>query len=156
MREILKRFYKIARAEGASRLRKIGDMLFGEFEKNAGDFREYGSENRYDQSSYYRYENEKDRFGGQREGEYGGGANYRRDAKGAPVQVVEDLAVFGLRPPSSLEEVKKARNREIKKYHSDRFVDDPEKYRTSKEIMQIYNAAYDRLKLHFKSGGGTR
>ena len=64
---------------------------------------------------------------------------------------VEDLAVFGLTPPSSLEEVRNARNREIKKYHSDKFMHDPEKFKTSKEIMQIYNAAFDRLGKYYKN-----
>ncbi len=68
---------------------------------------------------------------------------------GIPPQVVEDLAVFGLAPPSSLAEVRKVRNQEIKKYHSDKFIHDPEKFTTSKEIMQIYNAAYDRLSEYY-------
>lgn len=72
---------------------------------------------------------------------------------GIPRQVVDDLAVFDLKPPSSLSEVKKARNREIRKYHSDHFVNDPAKYETSKKIMQIYNAAYDRLKEHYERKG---
>ena len=67
-----------------------------------------------------------------------------------PQQVVEDLKVFDLTPPSSLAEVKKRRNEEIKKYHSDRFISDPERFKTSTEIMQIYNAAYERLKEYFK------
>ncbi|HBD07006.1 MAG TPA: hypothetical protein DCZ69_01995 [Syntrophobacteraceae bacterium] len=62
-----------------------------------------------------------------------------------PRQVVDDLAVFELKPPSSLEEVRKVRNREVKKYHSDRFAGDSEREETSKRIMQIYNAAFDRL-----------
>jgi len=66
-----------------------------------------------------------------------------------PQQVVEDLKVFDLTPPSSLAEVKKRRNEEIKKYHSDRFISDPERFKTSTEIMQIYNAAYERLKEYF-------
>lgn len=69
---------------------------------------------------------------------------------GIPSQVAEDLAVFNLVPPSSLEEVRKARNREVKKYHSDRFLNDPERFETSKKIMQIYNAAYDRLKGYYQ------
>jgi len=69
-----------------------------------------------------------------------------------PAQIVEDLAVFELTPPSSLEEVKKARNREIRKFHSDKFINDPEKYKTSKEIMQIYNAAYARLEKYYSRG----
>jgi DnaJ-domain-containing protein 1 len=67
-----------------------------------------------------------------------------------PQQVVEDLKVFDLTPPSSLEEVKKRRNEEIKKYHSDKFINEPERFKTSTEIMQIYNAAYERLKEHYK------
>jgi len=72
---------------------------------------------------------------------------------GIPRQVTDDLAVFDLKPPSSLAEVKKARNREIRKYHSDHFVNEPAKYETSKKIMQIYNAAYDRLKAYYESRG---
>jgi DnaJ-domain-containing protein 1 len=79
----------------------------------------------------------------------------RRAYAGVPQAVVDDLAVFGLTPPSSLEAVRKARNREIKKYHSDRFVNDAERYETSKQIMQIYNAAYDRLKTHFEAKKGS-
>ena len=73
---------------------------------------------------------------------------------GYPRQVVEDLALFDLAPPSSLTEVKRARNREMKTFHSDRFVNDPAKFQTSKEIMQIYNAAYDRLRTFYESRSG--
>lgn len=69
---------------------------------------------------------------------------------GGPPKVAEDLAVFGLVPPASLEAVRKARNREVKKYHSDRFLGDPERFETSKQIMQILNAAYDRLEVHYQ------
>ena len=78
---------------------------------------------------------------------------------GTPEQVVEDLAVFDLSPPGSLEAVKSARNREMKKYHSDKFLNDPDRLKTSKEIMQIYNAAYDRLYAHYQKAakrGATR
>jgi len=68
---------------------------------------------------------------------------------GFPSQIVEDLAVFNLVPPASMEAVKRARNQEIKKYHPDRFGGDPEKQVTAKEILQIYNAAYDRLKVFY-------
>lgn len=84
-----------------------------------------------------------------------GDAGSRDPFPGVPRQVVEDLAVFGLTPPGSLDEVRGARNREIKKYHSDRFVRDAERYETSKHIMQIYNAAYDRLKAHFEAEKGS-
>jgi len=78
------------------------------------------------------------------------GTDLDNDYSKVPKQVVEDLSVFNLKPPSSLEEVRKARNREIKKYHSDKFMNDSERFQTSKEIMQIYNAAYDRLKDYYE------
>ena len=68
-----------------------------------------------------------------------------------PQQVVDDLSVFGLKPPSSLEEVKKVRNSEVMKYHTDRFTGDSEKENTSKRIMQIYNTAFDRLEKWYRS-----
>jgi len=75
----------------------------------------------------------------------------RPSYSGLPQQVVDDLAVFNLTPPASMDAIRQARNREIKKYHSDKFINDPEKLETSKEIMQIYNAAYDRLKSYYES-----
>lgn len=78
----------------------------------------------------------------------------RPHPSGYPAQVVEDLATFGLKPPASLAEVKRARNREMKKFHSDRFVNDPDKFQTSKQIMQIYNAAYDRLRKYYEGRSG--
>jgi len=68
-----------------------------------------------------------------------------------PDQILEDLSNFKLTPPSSLAEIKRARNQEIKKYHPDRFMDDPERIETAKEILQIYNASYERLKKFFQS-----
>lgn len=65
-------------------------------------------------------------------------------------QFTEDLGLFGLTPPSSLDEVRQARNREIKKFHPDKFVNEPEKQDVAKQIMQIYNSAYDRLKKRFE------
>ncbi len=61
-------------------------------------------------------------------------------------QFVDDLQLFDLTPPSSLEMLKKARNRELKKFHPDKFQDNGEKAETAKKIVQIYNAAYERLK----------
>jgi len=66
-------------------------------------------------------------------------------------QLVEDLQLFGLRPPSSLEEVRQVRNQEMKKFHPDRYLSQPEKMETAKKIVQIYNTAYDRLKKNFNS-----
>jgi len=68
-----------------------------------------------------------------------------------PRQVVKDLAEFELSPPSSLDEVKKRWKAEMKKYHSDKYLHDPEKLKVSKEIMQIYNGAYERLKQYYQS-----
>ncbi len=65
--------------------------------------------------------------------------------------MVDDLSVFGLRPPSSFEEVRNARKKKKKKFHPDRFMNDPEKLETSKEIMQMINAAHDRLKEYYKN-----
>jgi curved DNA-binding protein CbpA len=77
------------------------------------------------------------------------GAQYSpRDS--TPKQVQEDLSLFNLKPPVTMTEIRKARNREFKKYHSDRFLNDPERFQVSKEIMQIYNAAYERLKLYYE------
>jgi hypothetical protein len=73
-----------------------------------------------------------------------------------PQQVVDDLSVFGLNPPSSLEEVKKVRNREVMKYHTDKFSGDPEKEETSKRIMQIYNTAFDRLENWYRSNSSSQ
>jgi DnaJ-domain-containing protein 1 len=81
-----------------------------------------------------------------------GGNRYRNtDTSAFPQQVVQDLAEFGLTPPSSIAEVKKKWKDEMKKYHSDKFMNDPEKFKVSKEIMQIYNAAYDRLKQYYQT-----
>ncbi|NQU65384.1 MAG: hypothetical protein HQ517_14035 [SAR324 cluster bacterium] len=66
-------------------------------------------------------------------------------------QFVEDLQLFGLAPPSSMEEVRQVRNREMKKFHPDKYLNQPEKMETAKQIVQIYNAAYDRLKGNFKT-----
>ncbi len=66
-------------------------------------------------------------------------------------QLVEDLQLFGLKPPSSLEAVRQVRNQEMKKFHPDRYLNQPEKMETAKKIVQIYNAAYDRLKKSFGS-----
>lgn len=66
-------------------------------------------------------------------------------------QVVDDLKIFGLSPPSNLSDVKKARNREIKKYHPDIFSSDKGKLETAKEILQIYNEVFNRLKKHYSS-----
>jgi len=64
-------------------------------------------------------------------------------------QVIDDLTCFGLRPPSSLKEVTAARNKEMLKYHPDKFATNPEKTTYANKIALIYNAAFERLKVHF-------
>ena len=64
-------------------------------------------------------------------------------------QFVEDLKLFNLRPPSSMQEVKQARNREMKVFHPDKYLNEPEKMEVANQIVKIYNDAYDRLKASF-------
>jgi hypothetical protein len=64
-------------------------------------------------------------------------------------QVIDDLSLFELTPPASLQAVKKARNREIKKYHPDHFNNDKSRQETAKQIMQIYNNAFERLEKYY-------
>ncbi|MFP4350617.1 MAG: J domain-containing protein [Thermodesulfobacteriota bacterium] len=128
MLDILGRLYRIAR----SKLPR-SDSGFGKFV--SGEDSDYGEDDRFSMGD----ENQD-------------GFQAHSDARGdfrVPQQVRDDLAVFQLTPPSSFQEVRSARNREIKKYHSDKFINDPEKLKASKEIMQIYNAAYDRLKTYY-------
>lgn len=66
--------------------------------------------------------------------------------QGLDRQYREDLAVFDLHHPTDLDQLKKARNREVKKYHPDRFQNDPVKQETAKEILQLINTAYERLR----------
>jgi hypothetical protein len=141
MTDLLKRLARIARANipnPSDWLDRLAERRGYRFDPNA--------ENEAGEGEGGRFRSEENFHTGNRDQE-------NRTA-GVPRQVVEDLAVFGLTPPSSLEEVRKARNREIKKYHSDHFVNDSERYETSKQIMQIYNAAYDRLKEHFEARKG--
>ena len=59
--------------------------------------------------------------------------------------MLRDLAAFGLTPPVTLEELKKARKLELKKYHPDRFAHDPEKMQSANRIVQILGETYERL-----------
>jgi len=60
-------------------------------------------------------------------------------------QTLKDLAAFGLTPPVTLAELKKARNGELKKFHPDRFAQDPGKIASAKRITQILGDTYERL-----------
>jgi hypothetical protein len=137
MGNILNRLLQIARAESLNRVHRLGARLV--FEHLADQF---FTEDRFSGSDSSDNSNTKrQRFKNK---------DFQRRSPGVPHQVCKDLEIFNLKPPSSLEEVKKARNREFKKYHSDRFMNNPEKYQTSKEIMQIYNAAYERLTSYYQ------
>lgn len=138
MPDLIKRLIKIARAEAAEVLQKYGKKL--------------GPEDPVDEGIKDDCPGKTYRSDGQSSS--GQGQNFSGEKASAyeppwPAQVVEDLNTFGLKPPSSLEEVKKARNAGIRKYHPDRFLDDPSKLETSKKIMQIYNTAYERLEKWF-------
>jgi len=45
----------------------------------------------------------------------------------------------------TLDELKKARKQELKKYHPDRFAQEPGKIESAKRIVQILGETYDRL-----------
>jgi len=104
-----------------------------------------------DKVNHFDQNNASSNFSTEENQEPQSGDNYYGDTDTFPQQVVQDLAEFGLMPPSSLAEVKKKWKAEMKKYHSDKFMNDPEKLKVSKEIMQIYNAAYDRLKQYYQT-----
>jgi hypothetical protein len=135
MKDIITRVYKIFRAEILEKI--SGKKGWYDYETP----QEFENANSYSSRGY----TGEEKFSGSSRG------TPRENDSGIPSQVIQDLSNFGLTPPSSLEEVKKARNREMKKYHSDRFINDPDRYETSKKIMQIYNAAYDRLKVYYES-----
>ncbi len=147
------RIYRIAKA---NTLHRVDDFLsdtkyeewVSDFSDTAGDFFKSRSGTESSESS------NKNKSDGQdysySSGTSSGSTTGEDYFSGVPRQVAEDLAVFGLKPPSSLDEIKAARNREIKKVHPDKFMNDPEKLDAAKEIMQTYNAAYDRLKKHYK------
>ncbi len=106
-----------------------------------------------DKVNHYHQNNVEPEFSTENQGTQHSEPNHfqNTDTGTFPQQVVQDLAEFGLMPPSSLAEVKKKWKAEMKKYHSDKFIRDPEKLQVSKEIMQIYNAAYDRLKQYYQT-----
>ncbi len=79
------------------------------------------------------------------------GMNDKKPDNDFPTRIIEDLANFNLAPPASFEAVRQARNLEFKKYHPDKHHGDPEKAETAKQIMQIYNASYERLKEFYKT-----
>lgn len=102
-----------------------------------------------DTGDYGTYEEHSAGFSSRSEG-YSRSESSTSNSYGVPDQVVEDLAVFGLKPPSSLGEVVKARNREMKRYHPDRYMREDEKRDAANEIAQMYNTAFERLEQYFE------
>ena len=155
MKDILDRLCRIAMAYGLKNTNVIKKLL-----KNRDNTfsREFGDEDfdriREKFSSFFDKKNERAGSGqhetGQRNRKRHEFDDNTKTYPDMPARFVENLALFDLTPPSSLDEVRKARNREIKKYHSDKFINDPEKLEISKEIMQIYNVAFDRLKEYYE------
>ncbi|MEA2083815.1 MAG: hypothetical protein U9O82_06140 [Thermodesulfobacteriota bacterium] len=155
MRDIFDRLCRVAMAYGLKNTNVIKRLLKN---RDSSFSREFGDEN-FDRiwekfNSFFDNQKERSTGSGQQETRQGnrkrhGFSNDTETCPDIEARFVENLALFDLTPPSSLDEVRKARNREIKKYHSDKFINDPEKLKTSKEIMQIYNAAFDRLKEYY-------
>ena len=128
MSDLLKRLYNIARTFGPKKDADLGDWPNQEAEE---DFA----------SSQYHHQGTRQAF-----------SNVKGDTTPGPDmpdQLIEDLANFDLKPPSSLEAVRRARNLAFKKYHPDMHMGDREKIETAKRIMQIYNASYERLKAFY-------
>ncbi len=140
MIDILERLYRIAKAN----LPDPPEIIENFIEKHKDGIFRWKSRDEYGDWDFNSWKD-----GGGDQTTYGEN-DFKSYNSGIPRQVIDDLAVFGLVPPSSMKEVKKARNREIKKFHPDHFLNNPEKLKTAKEILQIYNAAYDRLKEYYK------
>jgi DnaJ-domain-containing protein 1 len=142
MADIYKRLSKIGRASFLSKTRRFNEWL--KRKPGKPQFSSFQDIPEHDIGDASQNQNTP----GDNPYESGRGRGYQPNT-GMPQQVIDDLAVFGLTPPASMAEVRQARNREMKKYHSDKFIHDNEKFETSKEIMQIYNAAYTRLKDYY-------
>lgn len=95
--------------------------------------------------------NEDQSFEGAYEKSHTGESSRQKSSPPRSSQLIEDLKLFNLSPPSSLQEVKKARNREMKVFHPDKYLNDPEKMAIANQIVQIYNDAYERLKASFET-----
>ena len=156
MRDILDRLYHVARVYGLENSSVIKRLLKNRCSIFSREFRDEDFDRIWEKfdSSFNNQEEEPADSGHQETGpgnrnQYESG-DREETCSAMPAQFVEYLALFNLTPPSSLEEVRKARNREIKKYHSDKFMNNQEKLETSKKIMQIYNTAFDRLKEYYK------
>ena len=110
MSSIFKRLYNMARVEGAYRLKKFGDMLFGDIEKKARNFESQWSE---DSRTHWK---SSDGFSGGTSGGASGAGNGKPgySAGGVPKQVAEDLATFNLRPPCTWKKSKRRATGKLK------------------------------------------
>lgn len=54
-----------------------------------------------------------------------------------------------LRPDAQWDEVRQAYRRLVRKYHPDRFMNDPEKYQAATEVARKITEAYDGLRQYF-------
>ena len=70
---------------------------------------------------------------------------YTESSKKKLDSLKQDLDLFEMSSLTSLAELKSKRNEILRKYHPDRFANDTEKQNIAKEMIQIYNAAYERI-----------
>jgi DnaJ-domain-containing protein 1 len=64
--------------------------------------------------------------------------------------IADYYANLEVKKGASLDEVKENYRRLMRKYHPDRFNDDPQMQELAKEISQELSTAYDRVKQHIK------
>jgi len=145
MRDIIERLFFIARSRIKDRPRPFNGFRSWDKAKNSNGKSADGAE----EPGHAYFSDAQYNTGDGSDDSSSWSAARNQPASEIPREVIDDLALFNLSPPSSLQEVRQARNREIRKYHSDKFIRDSEKFETSKEIMQIYNAAYERLEEYY-------
>ena len=80
----------------------------------------------------------------------GGGPNYTPPRPEEKKTIADYYANLEVKKGASLEEVKENYRRLMRKYHPDRFNDDPQMRELAKEISQELSTAYKRVKTHIK------
>ncbi len=76
--------------------------------------------------------------------------NYSKDREEKTNSIERDLEIFGIKQFENLSALKSKRNEILKQYHPDRFAHDEKKQALAKEMIQIYNAAYERIVQHYQ------
>ena len=76
--------------------------------------------------------------------------NYSKDREEKTNSIERDLEIFGIKQFENLNALKSKRNEILKQYHPDRFAHDEKKQDLAKEMIQIYNAAYERIVEHYR------